>query len=325
MYESTYMYEDISGNTKFCHIKPEETFCLLENYELNGTIIREKILFKSKKYEEKYQEWEELIRNKLIEGYKRWDYKNVKDINWNYKLTKECQEILSKKGLSKRVWIPISDTKPSSVVNSKFSGKPFILKGEEYPKCKKCNNNLELFVQINFEELPQEIKILKKGLIQFFLCHNQDCLESSNFYNNKSCLIGTNNSQMLKIIENINQEYQIISNESFFSEKTIIGWKELELEYPESVESEELNDIINIDYANIFHSINYEGEKIGGYPNFTQEEIYPECPDCSTPMKHLIQLGSNVNIPYMWGDGGYGHIYYCENHLNRIGFYWDCC
>ena len=66
-------------------------------------------------------------------------------------------------GYIKRLkWYPIIEKRSSELYNSKYSGLPYLLLSEEWPKCKNidngCNKYLEFHLQLNIDELPQQFK-----------------------------------------------------------------------------------------------------------------------------------------------------------------------
>lgn len=66
------------------------------------------------------------------------------------------------------------------------------------------------------------------------------------------------------------------------------------------------------------------GDKLGGWPAWIQGSEYPACPRCGFRMQLLLQLDSEDNIPYMFGDAGCGHIMQCPKHPDVLAFGWAC-
>jgi uncharacterized protein YwqG len=65
------------------------------------------------------------------------------------------------------------------------------------------------------------------------------------------------------------------------------------------------------------------GHKLGGYPNFTQED-----PRTRTDLELLFQLDSDDGV--MWGDAGVGNFFVADADLaqrdfSRVLYTWDCC
>ena len=66
------------------------------------------------------------------------------------------------------------------------------------------------------------------------------------------------------------------------------------------------------------------GDKWLGWPAWIQSPWYPNCPECDRPMQFLMQIASECNLPYMFGDAGNGYLMVCPAHSNRVAFPWDC-
>jgi uncharacterized protein YwqG len=335
MYIATLLFEDISGIVKFWRIKAENNKYIIENFDLSGEFTQERIDFQANEYLIN-KECELQTDKKIKDGYKYFNnYLFKNNSNWKeiidkYKEEQEYINILKKYGLQRKVWIPIVENKSSEITKSKFSGIPYVQKDEEFPKCKICKISLELFVQLNLQELPKELGITNKGLMQFFLCPN--CLEMSPGSNGniRHPLIMNGVSSKTRIIENFNIEpNKDINHNSLFPEKTIVNWKNIGYEYPDYLEDyQEKHPELIFEMGKVPNEWTYEnfgGDKIGGYPSFCQFPMYPECKECGNPMKHIIQIASDYNIPYNFGDGGIAHIYFCEKQIENIGFHWDCC
>ena len=66
------------------------------------------------------------------------------------------------------------------------------------------------------------------------------------------------------------------------------------------------------------------GEKLRGWPAWVQSVEYPSCPECGRRMELLLQIDSEQNLPYMFGDAGIGHITQCPEHRDQLAFGWAC-
>ena len=51
-----------------------------------------------------------------------------------------------------------------------------------------------------------------------------------------------------------------------------------------------------------------QGDKLYGWPGWVQGVEYPSCTKCSKPMELVMQLDSEDNIPFMYGDAGCAHL-----------------
>jgi uncharacterized protein YwqG len=222
-----------------------------------------------------------------------------------------------------KAWKPITQEQDGSVLDSKFSGVPYLIQNEEYPKCQNCQQPMQLFIQLNLSRLPEPL--LEKfghGLLQMFYCINQtplcevDCEAFFPFA--KSVLI--------RIIEpEDNFPTRQTSPENSFPPKLITGWQELE-DYPNSEEGESLGiELTGEEWDEWFESdFPQAGDKLGGYPHWIQGIEYPDCPICRDKMGLVFQIDSEDNLPFMFGDLGCGYLTQCRNHQDQLAFGWAC-
>ena len=71
-----------------------------------------------------------------------------------------------------------------------------------------------------------------------------------------------------------------------------------------------------------------DGNKIGGYPNFTQDDIRNIAP-ADEEWLLLLQIDESEDVDIMWGDGGVGNFFIEKNDLKNLNFSrvlynWDC-
>src|SRR5436190_16567825 len=79
---------------------------------------------------------------------------------------------------SRIAWKPITKKGDKIRSGSKFSGKPWLAKGETYPECQNCGNPMQLFLQLNLQDLPEPLLgKFGEGLLQMFYCTDSgsDC------------------------------------------------------------------------------------------------------------------------------------------------------
>src|SRR5688572_11141441 len=70
-------------------------------------------------------------------------------------------------------WLPAVGQGDSATTASKFSGIPYLATDEAWPVCPNCHNPIQLFVQLNSNDLPEKAgKPWGEGLLQFFYCTN---------------------------------------------------------------------------------------------------------------------------------------------------------
>jgi uncharacterized protein YwqG len=213
--------------------------------------------------------------------------------------------------------------------DSKFSGLPWLSRSEDWPKCKNCDKEMQLLLQLNLNDLPSQAKIKGNGLLQLFYCTNQepncevDC--GSWFWNEKAMLVRVvdafGEARALKETPVINA----------FPPKVIRRWEPGTPELPRVEELIGYMELSDEEQEELFDAEDSEaypgpegGDKLGGWPYWIQGVEYPECRECNKPMKYVFQIDSEVNVPFMWGDSGCGHISQCEEHPEILAFGWAC-
>src|SRR3954452_18098318 len=77
--------------------------------------------------------------------------------------------------LKRSAWQPVTEDRDGEITESKFSGKPWLSETENWPKCGNCGKEMQLFVQLNLNKLPQELGgKFGSGLLQMFYCTSSD-------------------------------------------------------------------------------------------------------------------------------------------------------
>ncbi len=222
-------------------------------------------------------------------------------------------------------WFPIIVEKQSNPTSSKFSGIPALSKDETWPCCSNCNEPMQLFLQLNSQDLPKsEKRVFGEGMLQVFYCTNWDkeCEESCEAY------FPFSKSTLVRVVDYKNEiiaspEKNPVKNT--FSEKQIIGWKSKE-DYPNWEELENMGVILTNEQCDLLCDLEYPlpKDKLLGWPCWVQGVEYPDCPECGKPMKHIFQIDSEDNLPYMFGDMGCSHITQCESHKDKLAIAWAC-
>jgi uncharacterized protein YwqG len=213
---------------------------------------------------------------------------------------------------------------------SKFSGKAYVLEGEDWPLCPNCNKPMQLFLQLDLGSLPKELKgRFGTGLLQMFYCTSfePNCEVASSGW------VPFSKNGVVRVLrpKGPGKDLEVPSIERYFPAKRIVGWEPLD-DYPGlEVLEEQGVEIDNSHYDRIFEEEKkrtwpspHQGDKLGGWPFWCQSPEYPECPKCGKTMRLLFQFDSEDDVPYMWGDSGIGHITQCEDHKDVVAFGWAC-
>jgi hypothetical protein len=66
------------------------------------------------------------------------------------------------------------------------------------------------------------------------------------------------------------------------------------------------------------------GDKLGGWPVWTQAVEYPACPKCGAEMRYLLQLDWHDHLPETFGDLGTAQVTFCPAHPDVLTAAWQC-
>lgn len=222
---------------------------------------------------------------------------------------------------SRPAFQPLVEAGDQALIASKYSGQPWLTKGEVYPCCSNCQLPLQLFLQLHLDELPEPLRgSYGEGLVQLFYCTNQDAGCESKC----GAFFPFSKSVMARLVTPEEGSYAPAAArvKDAFSPVSIVGWKEV-VDFPNWEEGSDLGiELDDEEWEALQGPI--QGDKLGGYPAWVQGVEYPNCPTCSQPMRLLFQIDSEVNIPYMFGDMGTGHITQCLEHKHQLAFAWAC-
>lgn len=225
--------------------------------------------------------------------------------------------------------------------DSKFAGRPWLAPGELWPVCGACKRPMQLFVQLDLSSLPDKLEgTFGTGLLQVFRCTYE--ADSS-----PPCRAKRKRHQpfseavLARIVQPAGdgQKTEMPDVHTNFPCKTITGWTE-QPDYPARAEFEEQGLVIDSTTGRLRANcreldISVEipskrekglercnnGDKLAGWPFWIGKIEYPTCPRCGKRMDAvLFQIDSNHNLPFMFGDFGYGYVTQCPRHKDVVAF-----
>lgn len=237
---------------------------------------------------------------------------------WN-----ELESIL--KPYKRSAWMPQTVENSASCDSSKFSGIPILLASEDWPVCQNCKQSMQLFLQLNANDLPPQAgKPFGDGYLQVFYCTNweKECeMECDAF-------LPFAKSTLVRVLDaDITPKRSIkrspVKNQ--FPEKEIIGWTVKE-DYPDREELETVGYTLTDEQVDLLRERYYPlpQDKLLGWPFWIQGIEYPDCPQCGQKMVLVFQIDSEDNLPYMFGDMGCSYITQCKTHQDQITIAWAC-
>lgn len=255
----------------------------------------------------------------------------------------------------KTAMIELKNQKPS-LTDSKLGGVPYLPKDKEFP-INSEGQQLTLLAQINFEDLEDMEDFPSKGLLQFFILGDDifgldlhKLTVQDNFrivyYEHIDCTVKEEDlvEKYNPYIEDedwlpFNGEYKMIFEvgmqgmsmgdfryDELFTEK-----------YNEVFEDEPIEGFWDVqEYDDDFFDELTEddpgyGCKIGGYPEFTQED--PRSYEYEEHDVLLLQIDSidddDEDVHIMWGDSGVCNFFITKEDLknkdfSNVIYNWDC-
>ena len=224
----------------------------------------------------------------------------------------------------RQTWKPITMDGDSSPTATKFSGTPWLAVNETWPTCPNCGKPMQLFLQLNLDELPTALQgEYGEGLLQLFYCTSED----------PACEVDCKaffpfaKSELIRLVQPSTElaEITVPEIESRFPPKQVTGWEEAE-DYPDPYEAEELGVVLEDKEWEDLEAllVPLVGDKLAGWPAWMQGVEYPVCPKCGEQMRLVFQIESDENLPYEFGDFGTGHITQCARHKEILAFGWTC-
>ena len=93
------------------------------------------------------------------------------------------------------------------------------------------------------------------------------------------------------------------------------------------VEEQDLAEIVELSH-------NYRGDKLFGWPSWSQAAEYPNCRQCNCAMQMVLQInndghkngepGNQSCFGQIFAGDGNGHLYRCPDHPQEMTFSWAC-
>jgi len=251
--------------------------------------------------------------------------KKTEKVEESIDLEKQFQNTINTlEKFKRKAFLPITkETTNTFSDKSKIGGFPYLRNDDDWPKCPNCNKNMQLFLQLNLEELPLK---KQKGLIQLFYCTTTQPLCESDL---EAFFPFSKSVECRKIRVNGKSAFVEPSIDELFDEKLIVNWTPKE-DYPHPEEYTQLG--INLDLDDGVYELMeqreiglpLEKDKLFGWPYWIQSVEYPFDRETEKQMEMLFQFDSEDNLPHMFGDAGIGHLTQSPDNDNELGFGWAC-
>lgn len=224
----------------------------------------------------------------------------------------------------KKAFLPSTkENKNTFSDKSKIGGFPYLRNENDWPKCPNCSKNMQLFLQLNLQELPEKNE---QGLIQLFYCTTSEPLCESDL---EAFFPFSKSVECRKIEVNGKSATTKPLIDELFNEKLITEWTSKD-DYPHPEEYDQLGIELDLD-DDIYELMEERGvglpiqkDKLFGWPYWIQSVEYPFDRKTEKQMELLFQFDSEDNLPYMFGDVGIGHLTQSPDNDKELGFGWAC-
>ncbi len=263
----------------------------------------------------------------------------------------------------REAWGPVPGTQGSA---GRYGGIPRLSPGENWPRCGDCHARLQLVLEIALAQAPAALQreLGEEGLFQLFYCIAPSCSAPQPWQPFSA-------NSLVRVLqgETVEPGPEDRLLDTPYDEIPLAGWtpfwegpaweerQALQPEtaawelgcldavvklalYPEAFDShwrlyEKLFAYFEIAPEQIAELSSYlgtaTGDKLLGWPWWSQAPSYPPCPECSEPMRMVVQINNDGGGPGRPGYGsmlgqvfaadGNGHVFSCHGHL---AFAWAC-
>lgn len=224
---------------------------------------------------------------------------------------------------------------------SKFGGVPYFPKGMDYPRTSK-GDYLNLLAQINFAEVPALEGFPQQGILQFYIADDESL--GLDFDNPKK----QDRFRIIYFPNPHSNENNLVTNFDFLPDidySPIFKPCGLTFEMqvaPITCEDHHFEKILGQEFQNLpqekqwnlidtyCEDMSVAGSKLGGYPNFIQNDPRPYLKsEGEEEYILLLQIDSDNEGNILWGDVGVGNFFIQASALKRLDFSnviynWDC-
>ncbi len=226
------------------------------------------------------------------------------------------------KPFERPAWIPTLVEERSEPTSSKFGGIPWLSLDEQWPRCGQCDSYMNLFLQLNSAELPEDARQYIDGLLQVFVCtyetaHDGVCESHEAF----------SNAALLRICHPVGPPaFTELPDPELYDEQHIVGWTR-KTDLPHERELLILGVTLSREQDHMRRQdlqLPIKGDKLLGWPAWQQNVEQHECPICNEAMRPIFQIDACCGVPALLWDGGRGWVVQCSEHRDVVALHWTC-
>jgi hypothetical protein len=185
-----------------------------------------------------------------------------------------------------------------------------------------CGQPLELFLQLNSAELPEELRERFSGLLQVFLCVTDG-------HTAGTCTYGGNpfsKAILARLCEPSGApRYSQPPFADAFIESVIESWLPVD-DLPASADLELLPHPLSEAQSELMNAadppMTVQGDKLWGWPAWQQNSGYLTCPRCGDSMDVIFQIASEAALPHNFADAGTAWVHQCREDPDVVFVTW---
>ncbi len=213
------------------------------------------------------------------------------------------------------------EIEPRFSAQHKMGGYPYLRDKNDWPTCPECVKHMQLFVQLNMEELPEQ---QGEGLVQLFYCTTS---QKQKCYDEVVCRrikVDGPSAEIKPAIEELFAEVLIVS---WIAINQYSGWPEYEELGIEAAINQVYDGTVDNEVELLME--NHEvaetmGDKLFGWPRWQQDQDYPIDKQTGQRMdKLLFEIISDYYLPFNYADSGTGHLFQSTENPDKLELVWS--
>lgn len=201
--------------------------------------------------------------------------------------------------------------------SNKFGGMPYGEAQDQWPVCAMCKDELTFIVQIEYQE--------ENRLFCFFYCWQCFSWGGPDELGGEWIMRVYENPKEEKRVELVRKtkdEYQITPCTIETSTVNVLpAWEVIDENISDYCCEIDEEDCPMFEYFRAVvrnGCLNDNATLLHGYPRIIQNEIVNHCPICNSEMEFLMQIDSEAEAEFTWGDCGLVYFYRCKEHKSEL-------